>query len=275
MITKLLPTYDPTLFQGAIPYYVDYRPRYPQAVYQLIQESFQLNGIGRLLDLGCGIGLIALALIDQFEDIIGIDPDPEMLKIAIQESEQQQIQKITWQKGLAEEISDDLGSFRLVTIGRAFHWMDKPTVLQRSYERLASSSQDNLGKSGIAIIQTEKDIWSNDSEWAQSVLDVIKKWLGELRRVGNTTVPLLYESDLEVLEASPYQQIEKHTIDFKKQWTVDDFIGYLYSTAYCRRDYVSDVPAFEADVRAALLAVEPSGTFVEDIPITVYLGFKE
>ncbi|AZB73279.1 class I SAM-dependent methyltransferase [Synechococcus elongatus] len=274
MITKLLPAYDPTLFQGAIPYYVDYRPRYPEAVYRLIQESFHLDGRGRLLDLGCGIGLVALTLEAQFEEVIGIDPDPEMLRVAIQESEQQNAQKITWKQGLAEEITDDLGSFRLVTIGRAFHWMDKPTVLQRSYERLDSLHLTDSSKSGIAIIQTEKDIWSNDSEWAQNVLTVIKKWLGEKRRVGSTTVPLLYQSDLEILEASPYKQIEKHTIDFQKQWTVDTFIGYLYSTAYCRRDYISDIPAFEADIRAALLASEPSGVFVEDIPITVYLGFK-
>ncbi|WP_338441833.1 methyltransferase domain-containing protein [Synechococcus elongatus IITB4] len=274
MITKLLPAYDPTLFQGAIPYYVDYRPRYPEAVYRLIQESFHLDGRGRLLDLGCGIGLVALTLEAQFEEVIGIDPDPEMLRVAIQESEQQNAQKITWKQGLAEEITDDLGSFRLVTIGRAFHWMDKPTVLQRSYERLDSLHLTDSSKSGIAIIQTEKDIWSNDSEWAQNVLTVIKKWLGEKRRVGSTTVPFLYQSDLEILEASPYKQIEKHTIDFQKQWTVDTFIGYLYSTAYCRRDYISDIPAFEADIRAALLASEPSGVFVEDIPITVYLGFK-
>ncbi|QFZ91182.2 class I SAM-dependent methyltransferase [Synechococcus elongatus] len=274
MITKLLPAYDPTLFQGAIPYYVDYRPRYPEAVYRLIQESFHLDGRGRLLDLGCGIGLVALTLEAQFEEVIGIDPDPEMLRVAIQESERQNAQKITWKQGLAEEITGDLGSFRLVTIGRAFHWMDKPTVLQRSYERLDSSHLTDSSKSGIAIIQTEKDIWSNDSEWAQNVLTVIKKWLGERRRVGNTTVPLLYQSDLEILESSPYKQIEKHTIDFQKQWTVNTFIGYLYSTAYCRRDYISDIPAFEADIRAALLASEPSGVFVEDIPITVYLGFK-
>lgn len=273
MITKLLPTYDPTLFQGAISYYLQYRPRYPNTLYDLISQEFQLDGQGKLLDLGCGIGLVAIALHHQFQSVLGIDPDPEMLEVAKQEAKLHHAENITWVKGLAENITSKIGTFRLVTIGRAFHWMDKELVLQRSYDLLDRTREI---KSGIAIIQTEKDIWSNNSAWAQNVLAVIKRWLGEERRVGETSVPLLYKSDVEILERSPFVGVKRHDIDLQKHWNIDDFIGYLYSTAYCRRDYFNgDTSLFEAQIKAAILAVEPSGQFVEDIPISVYLGFKE
>jgi hypothetical protein len=103
-----------------------------------------------------------------------------------------------------------------------------------------------------------------------------KQWLGEERRVGSSSVPLLYKSDLEVLDRSPFVRIKRHKIDFQKHWTIDNFIGYLYSTAYCRRNYFNgDTSVFQAEIKAAILSAEPSGLFVEDVPISVYLGFKD
>ena len=81
MTTKILPSYDPTLFQGAISYYLQYRPRYPNALYDLISQEFQLDWQGKLLDLGCGIGLVAIALHDRFQSVLGIDPDQKCSKL--------------------------------------------------------------------------------------------------------------------------------------------------------------------------------------------------
>jgi hypothetical protein len=60
-----LPTYDSTLFEGAAWYYARYRPQYPPALFELLSEVFQLDGKGRLLDLGCGAGLIAINCNDE------------------------------------------------------------------------------------------------------------------------------------------------------------------------------------------------------------------
>lgn len=269
MTSPLLDSYDPTLFQGATSYYLNYRPRYPQSVYNAIASEFQLDGKGRLLDLGCGTGLVAIALHKHFESVVGIDPDEAMLRVARREAAQAQMQYATWIHGLAENISPDLGTFRLMTIGRAFHWMDQELVLRRGYEMLEPGG-------GIAILQTEKDIWSNDARWATNVLAVIKRWLGERRRVGRTSVTSLYKSDLETLERSPFERVKSYSIGFKKCWTIENFIGYLYSTAYCRRDYFGgNIDDFEAEIKDAILSAEPSGSFEEEIPITLYLGFKD
>ena len=188
MTTKILPSYDPTLFQGAIYYYLQYRPRYPNALYDLISQEFQLDGQGKLLDLGCGIGLVAIALHDQFQSVLGIDPDPEMLEVAKQEAKLAHASNITWVRDLAENISPAIGTFSLVTIGRAFHWMDQELVLQRSYDLLDRTSNANRG---IAIIQTEKDIWSHDSVWAQNVLATIKRSLTAVAITLMAILPLL------------------------------------------------------------------------------------
>ena len=52
-------------------------------------------------------------------------------------------------------------------------------------------------------------------------------------------------------------------------------IGLLYSTSFCRRDYLGDnAPAFEADLRRTLLALEPSGRFEQTIVFDCTLGFQ-
>lgn len=52
MMVETLPTYDPTLFQGAAWYHVRYRAKYPQPFFDLLAATFKLNGKKRLLDLG-------------------------------------------------------------------------------------------------------------------------------------------------------------------------------------------------------------------------------
>lgn len=48
MVTNIS-TYDPTLFQGAAWYYVRYRSRYPQELFDQLTARFNLDGHQRLL----------------------------------------------------------------------------------------------------------------------------------------------------------------------------------------------------------------------------------
>ena len=74
--------YDPTLFQGAAWYYARYRSKYPQALFDLLADIFKLDGKGRLLDLGCGAGFVGIHERDRFAEVVGLDPDADMLKVA-------------------------------------------------------------------------------------------------------------------------------------------------------------------------------------------------
>ena len=44
-----------------------------------IARSLALDGRGRLLDIGCGPGTVALRLAPLFEAVVGLDPDAQML----------------------------------------------------------------------------------------------------------------------------------------------------------------------------------------------------
>jgi ubiquinone/menaquinone biosynthesis C-methylase UbiE len=268
---SLSTTYDPTLFAGVASYYSQYRPRYTDELYRLLIQEFNLNGQGRLLDLATGTGLIAIALSPQFEEIVALDPDPEMLQEAQQEAKRLGLKNIQWIQNQAENISGDLGEFRLITIGRAYHWLDKAKVLQLASDRLISGG-------GIALTYTYEDIWHSTVPWKLAVLAVVKKWVGEKRRAGSGLIDNLDEtySDLpELLQKTGFTAPIIHKIIIEKTWTIDSWLGYLYSTAFCRPAYLgNNLSEFEQDIRDTLLTISPSGEFTEQIPVDVYLASK-
>jgi tRNA/tmRNA/rRNA uracil-C5-methylase (TrmA/RlmC/RlmD family) len=118
-------------FQSTAEYYIQYRPRYPQALINAVAELLALDGRRRLLDLGCGPGFLALAFAPWFEAVVGMDPEPEMLAAAEAEARAAGITRALVLGG-SEDLGPHLGRFRLVTMGRSFHWMDRDRTLVRS-----------------------------------------------------------------------------------------------------------------------------------------------
>lgn len=163
------------LYQGAAEYYARHRTKYPSSLFEKLDQIFNLNGQGRLLDLGCGPGLIAIPMSHQFQEIVAINPDPEMVKFCQQEAQFKGVNNVICVQKKAEEIDATLGQFKLVTIGRAFHWMQRELVLQRSYELLSDDG-------GVAIISTDENPWRSDHPWEKATIEVVKKWLGESRK---------------------------------------------------------------------------------------------
>lgn len=264
-------TYDPSLFAGVAHYYRQYRPRYTDELYRLLVKEFNLDGQGRLLDLATGTGLIAIALSAQFEEVVAIDADPEMLQEAQLEAERVSLRNIDWIQDQAENISSDLGKFRLITVGRAYHWFDKLKVLQLAGDRLITGG-------GIALTYTYEDIWHSTVPWKLAVLAVVKKWVGEKRRAGSGLIDNLdrtYDDLPELLEKTGFTAPFIHKIAIEKTWTIDNWLGYLYSTAFCRPAYLGEsIKQFETDIRETLLAINSSGEFIEEIPVDVYLAYK-
>jgi ubiquinone/menaquinone biosynthesis C-methylase UbiE len=69
-------------FAGTASFYARFRPGYPSALYDLLSDQSGLNHSTSVLDLGCGPGIIALALASRTKWMTGVDPDTEMLKEA-------------------------------------------------------------------------------------------------------------------------------------------------------------------------------------------------
>ena len=128
--------FDPARFRSAAAHYLKGRPDYALALIQDAAMLCGLDGTGQLLDLGCGPGQLAAAFRPFVAGALGMDPEPEMLELARQRHGGP---GIVFRQGASHDLAPGMGPFRLVTIGRAFHWMDRLATL-RMLDRLVQPS---------------------------------------------------------------------------------------------------------------------------------------
>ncbi len=248
--------------------YTAFRPPYPQELIDALVSEFHLDKKGRLLDLGCGSGQITFPLAPFFEYAIALDVDPLMIQEALLQVQKGHIESIEWHVKHAEDISQAIeGAIRLVTIATAFHWMDRPVVLQKCYKLL----QEN---GGIAIVNAKSWWDSSSTDWQQDIIILIKKYLGPERR-DKSPAKTFKISHEELLINAQFKKVRNLTITAPYEWTADSILGYLFSTAYCAPSlFGSELKDFEADVRALLLTRSALGIFHEDLPFYLLVGHK-
>lgn len=253
------------IFAGTAEYYARYRVDYPDAVYEVARHAFVLDDDprGTLLDLGTGTGFMALALGRHFERVVGVDIDADMLRFAAAEAAARGLDA-EWHRQPAEDLATLDGTpsgppFRLVTVGSAFHWMDQPRILDLLQTRLAPDG-------GIFLAALPGFIAPDDATETDAlspvILPVVRRYLGERRRAGSGTYAPPPKRWQAYLDEAGYRGVESGYVSFTVEFDLDSVVGLLYSTSFANRRLLGDqVDAFEADLRAALLAFNGSGRY--------------
>lgn len=259
------------LFAGTAHYYARYRPPYPEQFFRHVVERFGLDGTGRLLDLGCGTGQLAIPFAPFFAEVVGLDPDPAMLAEAARVAREADVRNARWIQGRDTDLarlSDELSPLRLTTLGRSFHWMNQAETL-RALERLTEPA------GGVVIAADWERIYHFDGEWQKTVRAVIRHWLGEVRRAGSGTYNVRHLPFEESLAQSAFSRVERYETIVERAPTIDDIVGYLYSTSFCSTEVLGDKrQGFEVDLRQTLESIEPSGQFHETATVDAWLAWR-
>src|ERR1700689_2208677 len=109
---------DPAIYDGAAVHYRRGRPAYSPRLEALLAEELGLDGSGRLLDVGCGPGILTVRLAHLFEGAVGLDPDPAMIAEGRRAARERDIANITWIQARAEDLPAVApGPYRLGTFG--------------------------------------------------------------------------------------------------------------------------------------------------------------
>jgi len=246
--------HDQDIYKGTAWYYSRFRPRYPEALVTVLRDTFGLDGTGRLLDLGCGPGPVAIRLAHLFEEVVAIDPEPEMLAEGRAVTERAAVSNIEWRRGSSADLSPALGHFRLVTMGNSFHWMDRARTLDALYELV-------LADGGIAVVGEGAPLVAPPpTPWRIAVNEVVRKYVGDRALPWDQSAYPPEGLHQTFIKRSRFIELAEYVESFDVTWTIDSMIGNLYSMSFCSRRILGDrVNAFERDLRAAILAVEPSG----------------
>ncbi len=118
----------PRRFRAAAAHYLTGRPPYPPRLVERVAALTGLPRDGRVLDLGCGPGMLAQAFAPLAAEVMAVDPEPEMLRVARRAAGDIGIRFL---RGSSYDLGPALGRFDLVVMGRSFHWMDRAETLRR------------------------------------------------------------------------------------------------------------------------------------------------
>lgn len=111
-------------------HYAAGRPPYPPGLIERVAEFCGLTRAHRLLDLGTGPGVLAIAFAPYVGSILAVDPEPEMLRVA-REAVQAAGVAVEVREGSSATLGPAWGHFRAATLGRSFHWMDRAETLRK------------------------------------------------------------------------------------------------------------------------------------------------
>jgi SAM-dependent methyltransferase len=154
-------------FQSTVPHYLAGRPNYAPALIQIVREQLQLAAGHRLLDLGCGPGWLGVAFAPFVGTVVAVDPEPAMLEAARQIAADANV-RIELIEGSSYDLGTHLGTFDVVTIGRAFHWMDRAETLRRLDTLIAPA--------GAVILFTDTRPDVPENAWSRRYSELINNY---------------------------------------------------------------------------------------------------
>lgn len=264
--------WDDTLFEGSAAYYRRGRLPYAPGLADLLAGVLRPDGRGRLLDVGCGPGILALDLAHLFEEVVGVDPDRGMIAEAGREARRRGAAgKARWVRARAEELPAGLGRFGVATFGQSFHWMDR--------ERVAATVRAMLLPGGalvhISDLKTgprNVDGLPHPAVPGPAVGELIRHYLGPVRRAGRGVLPQGTPGDeAAILARAGFRGPQRHVVPGGQplERCADDVVAEVFSMSFSaphlfgpRRD------AFEADLRRLLRDSSGSGRFSDRLPGT-------
>jgi ubiquinone/menaquinone biosynthesis C-methylase UbiE len=259
------PPPDESPFTGTAPYYDRFRAPYPKVAFDFIVEAFALSDKVRALDLGCGPGTIAIPLSYRVAEIVAVDPDAKMIAEGRRLAASKSRQNIQWLQSKAEDIAFGNGTFRVATIGQAFHWMDRDEVLRNLAILIEAGG-------GLALVNPGKR--RPQESWEPIANQIIARFLGSRTRHPR--------SNPQEPEHEPSLRRSQHFFKFTAQEfpstitrDINSIIGCIYSVSSSAKPlFGGNVEAFEAELSAALLTRNPAGLFHEQLETEVVIAHK-
>lgn len=222
-------------FETTAATYAARREPYPAAFFATAAERLGLTGREALIDLGTGPGVLALGFAPYVSRIVGVDPEPAMVAEATRAAVEAGV-TFPIILGRAEEVGADLGTFDLVTIGRALHWMEREPTL---------AALDRLLAPGGRILVCGSRM-SDANPWREGFERVTRAWSGG----GEPHHRRVHE---HFFDGTRYAKVMDIEVSHRHEIDVEALVERALTRSTTSPAALGDrVEAFKAELRAAL-----------------------
>lgn len=203
----------PDHFSACAGDYAEYRPLYPEALFEFLSK--QAPGHGLCWDCATGNGQAAVALADHFDEIIATDASAQQLARAMPHP------SVTYRRAMAESSPLPPASADLITVAAAVHWFD----LDAFYGEVRRVARPN----GVAAV------WSYGANPKVSPpIDAIVERLAEEILSEYWPAELVHNRTCYSRLPFPFDEIDAPAFAARAMWDVEAFLGHLRSWSAVR-----------------------------------------
>jgi SAM-dependent methyltransferase len=263
------PGFRRDLYRGTARDYERFRVPYPRDLTDGLARRAGADGTGRLLDLACGTGQLALPLRGYFREVWAVDQEPDMISAVARQAgtapdrtaqdRTAQAGRLRLVTGAAEDLAAPAAAFDLVTIGNAFHRLRRERVAAQALRWLAPGRY-------LALVWGDSP-WAGDAPWQLALAATMDRWRDRAAD-GAGRVPAGYQQDRRerpdamILRDCGFEAGPTWSVPVSHEWTVEALTGFVFSTSVLSRAALGGQgPAFAAELRHELLGCVPGGRF--------------
>jgi SAM-dependent methyltransferase len=268
--------WDETLYQGSAAYYRRGRLPYPPSLRERFAGATNLRGAPRLIDVGCGPGIVAVTLAPLFTEVVGVDPDADMLVEAARLAAESGVSNARWVRLRAEDLPAGLGRFRYATFAQSFHWMERDRVARIIFDML---------EPGGAFVHVNTVVADPPPapplpfpEPPQFEIDLlVRSYLGHARRAGQGVLAHGSPSgEAQVLARAGFRPVRVVPVRGRQVFErdIEDVVAQVFAVSGSAPHlFGANLAAFEAGLRQLLERTSDQGRFSQwlgDIQLDIY-----
>jgi SAM-dependent methyltransferase len=197
--------------------YARFRPTYPPALFAWLASAARGRSVA--VDVGAGNGQAAIALAAWFERVLAVEPSAAQLANATAH------ERVTYQRGGAEQTGLPDGVADLLTVAQAFHWFE--------HERFFAEVRRVVHPGGLLAL------WCYDLATITPEIDAVVHDLATVR------LGPYWEPERRLLEAGyqtvavPFHELVVPGFEMQLAWTLEQLVGYLGTWSPVRR-YIAE-----------------------------------
>lgn len=244
-------------FATTAEFYEQYRPLYPAEFFRAVADKLKLGKRHALIDLGTGPGVLALGFAPSVGRVVGVDPEPAMLAAARAAAKRARAE-ITFIEGKAEDLPADIGSFDVVTIGRALHWMDHK-ALGPVFARLVATG-------GAIVICASFSARDGSNPWLEDYDIARRRWSDEDLLTGSRKGEHAHRNPDDVLGPLGFGVVETVMVEATHEVSAADLARRVLTFSSSSPAAIGDkAEAMLADIEARLLPFARDGVIEETL----------
>ncbi len=176
-----------TRFSATVEDYRRFRPSYPKALIDWITKTAGITAPARVLDVGCGTGIVSRLFTERGFQVVGVDPNADMLAVACAEGG-----GAAFIRARAEATGLADGTCDLAVAGQAYHWFDLASAHLPAVARMIRFGSPTLCVSPGVLSAGRCHAHIGDGECGESCFATI------LQRKAFTRLPKILETPKDV-----------------------------------------------------------------------------